>query len=305
MAAFPGGNGLIAFAGRVGPPAPGEPSGVRHIFTIRPDGSGVRQLTNDATFDYAPSWSADGRRLVFSRESLEGTPGVPPTGLFTINADGGDPTLVVDVQREDFFPVPAGFSPSGDRIIYTTLHSIRTIRPDGTDPRQVLSGVFFSRAQYSPSGRRILVDGAPAGKERAGIWTVRRDGTDPRRLINPRARTEFCGGEFSDDSPDYSPDGRHIVFRRYSFRGGCGEQIRVVRADGTDERLIADTVNAGAPVYAPAGDRIALSIADAPAHIAQCADLYTISATGSDIQNVTNACRPSPDFSRPISDVLS
>jgi len=299
VAAFPGGNGLIAFSGG------GESRPGIHIFTIRPDGSGVRQLTNDATHDFDPSWSADGRRLVFYRDPVEDTPSAPPTALFTINADGGEPNRVVDVQEESFDFEP-GFSPSGDRIIYTTNHAIRTIRPDGTDPRQVLSarllgkprrrldrrGGLLLRARYSPSGRRIAFAGTPSRKKPFGIWTVRPDGSDLRRLTDTPTRVEAGCEVLGDEWADYSPDGRHILFLRLSV--GCGDEIRVMRADGSHERLIAPTVSSFDPVYAPAGDRIALGYADPTGG---CADIYTISATtGSDRQSVTNACR---DFTRP------
>jgi hypothetical protein len=282
VAAFPGGNGLIAYASYQGDPA----GPVAHIFTIRPDGSGLRQLTNDAAWDGYPSWSADGRRLVFTRHLVSTEPGALGWGVFTINADGGEPTMVVDTGQQDS-PRPR-FSPSGDRIIYTTSHSIRTIRPDGTDQRRVLGGFFFD-AQYSPNGRRILFDGTPAGKKRAGFWTARRDGSDPRRL--PLDTPESGCYAVDNDSPDYSPDGRHIVFRRYRDR--CGNEIRVIRADGSHERVITDMLFPESPAYAPAGDRIVLPIADGAPPVPEiCSDLYTISPTGSDIQNITNLCTP-------------
>jgi Tol biopolymer transport system component len=199
-------------------------------------------------------------------------------GVLTIDADGGEPTLVVEVfpdDQEDVLDQPPtpGFSPSGERIIYTTEHSIHTIRSDGTDPRRVLSGGFFNEAQYSPNGRRILFSGQPRRKGgRFGMWIMRRNGSRLRRLP--------AGG-----LGDYSPDGRHIV-----FLGEAG--ISVMRADGSHERVIADVPFAGDPLaYAPAGDRIAFPVHDGAPHLFErCVDLYTISSTGSDLQNVTNGC---------------
>lgn len=39
------------------------------IYTMRPDGTGVRQLTkNDFVFDEAPNWSPDGTHIVFTSD---------------------------------------------------------------------------------------------------------------------------------------------------------------------------------------------------------------------------------------------
>jgi polyisoprenoid-binding protein YceI len=38
------------------------------VYVIRPDGSGLRQLTSDATYEYEPAWSPDGTRIAFVRD---------------------------------------------------------------------------------------------------------------------------------------------------------------------------------------------------------------------------------------------
>lgn len=303
-AAFPGGNGLIAFSGRLVGPERAD-----GIFTIHPDGSELRQVT-DATddplaFDEEPSWSADGRRLVFTR-SVYGSETDRYT-VFTIDADGGDRTQVVDIGRSRVSPDPS-FSPSGRRIVYTAIRaldrvrprhgSIQTIRTNGTKPRRLLRG-FLSDAQYSPSGKRIVFAGTPKGKNRSGIWTIRRDGSRLRRLTDPgkvrlrlALRSEWICGKRGDDlrdtAPDYSPDGRRIVVRHSLLPRGCDE-LGSMRADGSRERPISGTAAAaGTPAYAPAGDRIALSIGSGIP--GSCSDIYTISPTGSDRQNVTSNC---------------
>src|SRR4051794_20438322 len=77
-ASFPGANGRIAFdSGRAG--------GTQNIFTVRPDGSDVRQLTFLVAGQGGASqatWSADGRSLAFARAG-DGN----PSRIFVINAD--------------------------------------------------------------------------------------------------------------------------------------------------------------------------------------------------------------------------
>ncbi len=50
------------------------------IFTVQPDGSGLRQLTPAGEFDRDPIWSPDGTRLLFGQES----------DIFVMNADGSE-----------------------------------------------------------------------------------------------------------------------------------------------------------------------------------------------------------------------
>lgn len=259
VAAFPGADGRIAYAVQTGP------GGSSNLFSILPDRSGMHKLTHAPNFDTQPSWSADGRRLVFVRA---------PSEISTMDADGRDPRPVVT-------GVSPSFSPTGSRIAYRAGLAIRTIRVDGTDPRRLVTARdgALELPTYSPSGRRIAFVGRPKGRKRHGIWSMRPDGSRLRRLTNAR---RF----FSDAYPDYSPDGRHIVFRRYGRRSG----IYVMRADGSREHRI--TREGGSPTYAPAGNRIALVIAQGSSGFTLCSDIYTISRTGSDPQRVTEECPP-------------
>ena len=66
-----------------------------------------------------------------------------------------------------------------------------------------------------------------------------------------------------------------------------------MRADGSRERPIPDIGQATSPAYAPAGDRIVLTIVTGDYLGPSCSDLYTMSPTGSDRQRVTDDCEPS------------
>jgi Tol biopolymer transport system component len=274
VAAFPGENGRIAYSTVTGL----TPEGTEKVdlLTILPDGSGLQQLTDDSAFDDQPSWSADGRRLVYTRS--EGG----RAAVVTIAAAGGAPSLVVDTGNP-FSDLSPAFSPSGRRIVYTTWNAIRTVRADGTKPRRVVRGPELGvfEPAYSPDGKRIAFAGTPRRKSKPGIWSVRRDGSRLRRLTKPTK----IDPEFSDASPDYSPDGRHIVFTRVGYRESLG--LRVMRADGSRERRVPGTDDAGTPAYAPAGDRIAMTMV-----FVACIDLYTISPTGSDKRALTHNCDP-------------
>ena len=74
FAAFPGGNGKIAFTRFDG--------NDYEIFVINPDGSDVTPLTDNDADDSAPAWSADGSKITFVSRR-DGEP-----EIFTMNSDG-------------------------------------------------------------------------------------------------------------------------------------------------------------------------------------------------------------------------
>lgn len=66
QASYPGRNGRIAFADNVGQAAPT----IREIYTVRPDGTGRRQLTHDGLFTACPAYSPDGRWIAYCRGTV-------------------------------------------------------------------------------------------------------------------------------------------------------------------------------------------------------------------------------------------
>jgi Tol biopolymer transport system component len=86
-------------------------SGDFEIFTIRPDGSGLRRLTSARGNDAHMGWSPDGEWIVFSSsrmgfkdESLYTTAPQPYGDLFVMKKDGTDVRQLTDNQWEDGAP---------------------------------------------------------------------------------------------------------------------------------------------------------------------------------------------------------
>ena len=90
----PGANGLIVYAQEVG--------GQSQLFTIEPDGSGAKRITN-ALGAYNPDWSPDGRMLVAELETSSGA---------AINLMAADGTGVRNLTPRGFQGQPS-FSPDG------------------------------------------------------------------------------------------------------------------------------------------------------------------------------------------------
>jgi Tol biopolymer transport system component len=101
------------------------------LYTMRPDGRGVRQLTFDGLGYEFPDWSPDGRLIAFhSGPDLE-------LGalhdVYTIRANGGDKTQLTFGAGFDGLPV---WSPDGRQLAFTSFRDdndeIYTMRADGS-----------------------------------------------------------------------------------------------------------------------------------------------------------------------------
>lgn len=104
------------------------------IAVMSVDGKDVRILTNGSANYGLPSWSPDGRQLVFRLA------GKDRNGLVIVDvATGALKTLTAGVAHDNF----PSWSPKGDRIAFTSDrdgdYEIYTIRPDGTDLRRLTS----------------------------------------------------------------------------------------------------------------------------------------------------------------------
>jgi hypothetical protein len=120
QATFPGQNGRIAFASER-TTGVDNPTGDSEIFTINPDGTGLKQLTNNSVGDYFPVVSPDGTKIAY--ESQNGD-----YDIFLMNAsDGSDQKNLTNNYVNDFDPV---FSPGGAKIAYWS-EGKQTSNPEG------------------------------------------------------------------------------------------------------------------------------------------------------------------------------
>ncbi len=235
------GNGRIAFPGR-------DAQGRQQIFTIRIDGTDRRQLTFEAN-NSMPSWSPDGRRLVYVSRT-------PIPYLTIADEDGGNKRTLLMGDAPDWGP--------GDLIAYTSADQtvptpgappeIWVVGADGGTPRQVTSGgVHMGRVHpsWSPDGERLVYmqltpqdpatddtnNGCPALPMRAELWVVNADGSNPQLLTTTGSYNADSDGQtinsaFDANAPDWSAAGDQIAF--WSGQEACWGQIWRINADGSE-----------------------------------------------------------------------
>ncbi|MCI0410546.1 MAG: protein kinase [Acidobacteria bacterium] len=126
------------------------------LFVSRSDGSGRRQLTDDAARDRIPRWSPDGKKIAFYSDrsgSYE---------IWTINPDGSGLTQITDAPGHTLlYPI---WSPDGARMSVTDIKGDASClfdpsRPWGQQARETLpppeeSGQFYPWS-WSPDGRKL------------------------------------------------------------------------------------------------------------------------------------------------------
>jgi TolB protein len=135
----------------------GRPATVSNIALVNADGSGLRLLTTGDVNDGFPSWSPDGRRLVFRTASALGK------GLRILDLTTGQTTVLTDGSYIDNFP---SWSPDGSTIAFTRNmqgnYDIFTIRPDGSGLQRLTTDPGNdAHSTWSPTGSGLR---SPAGR---------------------------------------------------------------------------------------------------------------------------------------------
>jgi Tol biopolymer transport system component len=268
---FPGPNGRIVFAD----------FGTGQLYSINPDGTGLRQLTHVAAPAFAdqPDWSPDGRRIAFWSD-LSGEP-----RLYVVDRDGGHQRLVFSEQPgyADFAPQ---YTPDGGRLVFARcphVCAIYSVWVDGTHLRALTrfqEGIneatdFFPAV--APDGRRIAFTRFSAGGIQAQVYVMRADGSGAHP-ITPPALEAFA--------PDWTPDGRHLLVASNTNR--LGSAIYRVRPDGSDLTRLTHPLfphNDALPSSSPQGNRIVFH-SDRPYPDLCCRDLFTIRADGSGLRRL-------------------
>ena len=126
---------------------------------------GSRQLTDGPAMDGFPSWSPDGRYIVFSRYGGDAAP--EKTGLWLVSPDGGMPKRLTTVIGEH-----PDWSPDGHYIVFDGDfgNSIQVVSADGGTPIRIVPHsvpvVRGGQPKWSPDGSRI------AFKEGSNLWVL-------------------------------------------------------------------------------------------------------------------------------------
>jgi eukaryotic-like serine/threonine-protein kinase len=158
-----------------------------------------------AVFSRHPSFSRDGRRLIYVQTELQ-------SNIKAVKFDAvrektiDDPYWITTGDRQIIRPE---LSRDGTQFVMRvprrTQDDIVTVQRDGTNWRDLTDDRFFDRyPRWSPDGKKIVFTSDRSGQYE--IWTMDADGTNLR---------QFSFGSPGDATfPLWASDGQRILFRR-------------------------------------------------------------------------------------------
>jgi Tol biopolymer transport system component len=257
LQALPDGSGAV-YQSQCVPP--------HDLFSLAPDGSGLRRLTQTPQNELDPAVSPDGTQLAFTREDTGGCVGCTRQ-LWVTDADAAGGHAVPfsanpqNAIQQDYTP---SFSPDGRSIVFARWTSgdtaslaevaaaggpVTTLKVQGTAPA------------WGP--RRIAYEGG------GGVSTIAPDGTG-KQLVSK-----------VDGIPAWAADGRLAVL------GGGNRLAIAFPATGATIPLPGLRSPIGAApglAWSPDGTRLAFTAADAN----DVSDVWVVNADGSGLTRVTH-----------------
>ncbi|HEX5108033.1 MAG TPA: hypothetical protein VFV95_06285 [Vicinamibacterales bacterium] len=234
---------------------------VKHVYIVDYDGFNPRRITVNRYLNLNPSWSPDGRTLAYTAYSPSGADivlsriyeGLPlqrpakgignnylpvfsPDGtriafmstrdgqaeIYVMNVDGSNLRRLTNHPADDATPT---WSPSSAQIAFTSTRGGRPLiyvmnAADGSDVRLISPDESEAdRPTWSPAPYNEI-----AFTARTGTWYD----IKVYDVATGRIRT-LTDGKGSNESPAFSPTGRHLAFT--STRTGAG-QIFTIGRDG-------------------------------------------------------------------------
>ena len=237
-----------------------------YLYTMNKDGSGGAILFKTDFEPQWPSWSPDGRKILFNTYNKE------YSGIYYFNleenylkkviiprvsdlpcwsSDGNniafmsddEPGIIISSIKGDILKTIAGqgingayqsWSPSSDKLVFESGRDgnpeIYTINPlTGKQLNRLTNNELLDEwPSFSKDGLLIAwVRGVEGNKN---IWVMNEDGSDSRQVTN--------GVNIGDAFPSFSPDGSELVFQSTSENEST--LINIIKIDGSDFRKVGE-----------------------------------------------------------------
>lgn len=243
--------------------------GISNIYMSDYDGANQQRVTITRSLDITPVWSPDAKAIAYTSYRT-GFQDIIVSYIYEgrySNPTGGT------AEKQNFLPA---WSPDGNRLAFTSNRDgnseIYVINRDGSGLRRLTSHPAIDvTPTWSPTGKQIAFTSDRTGSPQ--IWIMNDDGSEPHKITNESkcdrptwsispnneiayasqtgagfdirlydvakgTSTTITDGIGSNESPAFSPNGRHIAFT--STRAGKA-QIFLIDRDGNNLRQITRT----------------------------------------------------------------
>jgi TolB protein len=228
------------------------------------------QVTYSANYD--PAFSPDGKQAVYV-SVIDGR-----EQLFIMNADG---SVSHQITRDDADHEDPAWSPDGKKIAFVYLKDkseiISIMNTDGSGVERLSPpDTKAIHPNWSPDGTKLAFctddDLAPPRKNDSDIKVI--------DMTTRKITTLITGG--INTYPAYSPDGKHIAFRR--MLGEMNSEVFVADADGNNVKNVSNhPAFDGWPAWSPDSSKIAFASNRNSSY-----QIFIMNADGSNVRLLAN-----------------
>lgn len=249
----------------------------RDVLVVSRENEVLARLGPEDRWVATPAWSPDGESIAYAVYTRPEGKDVSSWGVYLADADGSDAR---PLTHSGWHPV---FSPDGERIAFSGLHDLRHARvsvmdANGFNERPIAhEGDYQEHFSWDPRGQQVVYENV--GEDGHTIDVADHLGSKHRRIAS--------GGRdhnWWDRNPEWSPDGKAILFERHHPTLPITD-LWTVDPYGKDERQITQFPGRALdPVWSPDGSQIAF----VSAMDGDDLDLYVIDADGTDLRKLSD-----------------
>lgn len=151
------------------------------LYSMKIDGSGLSRLTDNNSVEWLPSWSPDGKHILFASN-----PENNHTNLYMMDADGGNLINITKRASRDYWP---SWSPDASHIVFTSMQDgneeIYIITPDGSEETRLTNtpDVHEFAPLWSPDGTTIAFWAYKDGDPDRRLYVMDIDGSNRQLLV--------------------------------------------------------------------------------------------------------------------------
>lgn len=274
----------------------------QQIYLMEADGTNITQLTSDSAANYCPVWAPDGQRIAFISKIR--TDEGQAESISILDVEGANLVQLISEPAQIY---NLAWSPDGQYLAFSAAinspPSIFVVDSDGSNLIQLTDAGVDSGNNYAPAwspdsrhiafaSNRGFANGTNGGYDDFNIFVMDINGSNLTQLTNDVS---------NDQTPAWSPDGRHIAFASSPCTSPCNNgqgwvdfDIYVMDSDGSNiTQLTRGPSHDFDPAWSPDGGRIAFMSSSTPytclGEACDSFDIYVMDADGTNVMRLTNS----------------